>query len=212
MKHKYVPDIVIGRLPQYLQVLNNMAKQGLHMASSMEFAERIGTSAAQIRKDLSYFGGFGRQGAGYSIYHLIEKLQNILNLERIWQVAVVGAGALGQALTRYQGFPNQGIEIVLLFDNDPKVVGRQVGPIKVRHIDTMVADILAMNIKISILTVPGDAAQLIADTLVTAKIEAILNYTPQSLNMPDGIHVQNIDPVLQLQRMMYYLPRDEKIA
>lgn len=131
MNHKEVPDIVIGRLPWYLQALNQLAKQGLRTISSKDLAARLGTSADQIRKDLSYFGGFGTQGTGYSIYYLIEQLQNILNLNRIWKVAIVGAGALGRALTRYQGFANQGIEIVLLFDNHPGVVGTRVGPITI---------------------------------------------------------------------------------
>lgn len=122
-----VPNIVISRLPWYLQTLNHMAKEGLHTVSSKMLAERLGSTAAQIRKDLSYFGGFGKQGTGYSIYYLIEQLQKILHLDRIWQVAVVGAGDLGRALTRYQGFASRGIEIVMLFDIDPQVIGTRWG-------------------------------------------------------------------------------------
>ncbi len=212
MNHKNVPDIVIGRLPWYLQVLNQMAEQGLSVVSSKVFADKLGISAAQIRKDLSYFGGFGRQGTGYSVLHLIEQLQNILNLNQIWHVAIVGAGALGRALTRYQGFSQQGIEIVLLYDINPDIVGNQVGAIKIKHVDAMALDIEKMKIKIAILTVPGETAQATAEKLVEAGINAILNYTPQTLILPETIHVQNIDPVLQLQRMMYYLHREEKIA
>lgn len=112
MTEESVPDIVISRLPWYLQTLNQMAKEGLHTVSSRMLAERLGTTAAQIRKDLSFFGGFGKQGTGYSIYYLIEQLQKILNLDRIWQVAVVGAGDLGRALTRYQGFGSGGLKLL----------------------------------------------------------------------------------------------------
>lgn len=205
MTEEFVPDVVISRLPRYLQTLNQMAREGLHTVSSKMLAERLGITAAQIRKDLSCFGGFGKQGTGYSIYYLIEQLQKILNLDRIWQVAVVGAGDLGRALTHYQGFASRGIEIVLLFDIDPKIVGTKVGPIVVRHSESMEEDIREQGIKIAILTVPAEAAQSTADRLVKAGVEAILNYAPVTLILPDEVQVQHIDPVLHLQQMMYYL-------
>lgn len=205
MTDDFVPDIVIRRLPWYLQTLNQMAKEGLHTVSSTTLAERVGFTAAQIRKDLSYFGGFGKQGTGYSIYYLIEQLQNILNLDRVWRVVIVGAGDLGRALTRYQGFANRGIDIALLFDNHPNLVGTRVGSVIVRHVDTMVADVREKAIQMAILTIPAGAAQSTADQLVTAGVNAILNYAPVTLQLPAYVHVQHIDPVLQLQRMMYYL-------
>jgi redox-sensing transcriptional repressor len=208
MAEESVPGIVISRLPWYLQTLNQMAREGLHTVSSTMLAERLGSTAAQIRKDLSYFGGFGKQGTGYSIYYLIEQLQKILNLDRIWQVAVVGAGDLGRALTRYQGFAIRGIEIVLLFDLDPRVVGTQAGSVTVKHIDSMEGEIRKNSIKIAILTVPADVAQETAERLVDAGVEAILNYAPVTLRLPESVHVQHIDPVLHLQRMMYYLDGD----
>jgi redox-sensing transcriptional repressor len=200
-----VPDIVISRLPWYLQTLNQLARAGMHTISSKALAEHVGSTGAQIRKDLSYFGGFGKQGTGYSIYYLIEQLQKILNLDRIWRVAVIGAGDLGRALTHYQGFANHGIEIAMLFDVDPKVVGTKVGAVTVQHVDAMVQAIREKNVKIAILTVPAQVAQSTAGILVEAGIEAILNYAPITLVLPERIHVQHIDPVLHLQRMMYYL-------
>lgn len=208
MNADYVPDIVISRLPGYLQVLNQMAKEGYHTVSSTMLADRLGSTAAQIRKDLSFFGGFGKQGTGYSIYHLIEQLQSILNLDRIWRVAVVGAGDLGRALIRYQGFSNRGIDITFVFDNHPNVVGTRVGARIVQHIDLMEAVIREKGIKIAILTVPGEVAQVTAESLVKAGIMAILNYAPVTLNLPVDVHVQHIDPVLQIQRMLYYLGDD----
>jgi redox-sensing transcriptional repressor len=205
MTEEFVPNVVISRLPRYLQTLNRMAKEGLHTVSSRMLAERLGITAAQIRKDLSFFGGFGKQGTGYSIYYLIEQLQKILNLDRIWQVAVVGAGDLGRALTRYPGFARRGIEIVLLFDVDPKIVGTEVGSIVVQHVDSLEEKIQKHGIKIAILTVPVEAAQATADRLAGAGVKAILNYAPVTLILPEGIQVQHIDPVLHLQQMMYYL-------
>jgi redox-sensing transcriptional repressor len=205
MTEEVVPDVVISRLPKYLQTLNQMAKEGRHTVSSKMLAERLGITAAQIRKDLSFFGGFGKQGTGYSVYFLIEQLQKILNLDRIWQVAVIGAGDLGRALTHYQGFARRGIEIVLLFDIDPKIVGTKVGSLVVRHVDSLEEDILEKDIKIAILTVPAQVAQSIADKLVRAGVEAVLNYAPVTLILPEDVHVQHIDPVLYLQQMMYYL-------
>lgn len=205
MTSEIVPDIVISRLPWYLQALNQMAKEGLHTVSSKVLAERLGVTAAQIRKDLSYFGGFGKQGTGYSIYYLIEQLQKILNMNRVWPVVVVGAGDLGRALTRYQGFSQRGIEIVMVFDIDPKVVGTQVSSVLVRHVDFLESEIQEKGVRVAILTVPGAVAQEIADRLVSAGIMAILNYTPVTLMLPESVYVQNIDPVLHMQRLFYYV-------
>lgn len=205
MTAEIIPDIVVSRLPSYLQTLNQMAKEGFHTVSSKMLADRVGVTAAQIRKDLSHFGGFGKQGTGYPIYHLIEELQKILNMDRVWQVAVIGAGDLGRALAHYQGFAMRGIEIVLIFDIDPKIIGTQVGALTVLPVDRMGTEVKRMGVKIAILTVPGDVAQQTAERLVEAGVEAILNYAPVTLMLPESIHVQHIDPVLHIQRLMYYL-------
>ena len=205
MTAENIPDIVVSRLPSYLQTLNQMAKEGYHTVSSKMLADRVGVTAAQIRKDLSHFGGFGKQGTGYPIYHLIEELHKILNMDRIWQVAVVGAGDLGRALANYQGFALRGIEIILLFDIDPKVVGTRVGALPVMHVAQMESEIKKHDVKIAILTVPGDTAQTTAERLVNAGVQAILNYAPATLLLPESVHIQYIDPVLQIQRLMYYL-------
>lgn len=208
MSKEVVPNIVISRLPRYLLALNEMAKEGMHTVSSKLLAERLGRTAAQIRKDLSSFGGFGKQGSGYPVYELIEALQKILHVDRIWDVAVVGAGDLGRALARYPGFPRRGIQISLLFDVDPKVVGTQVGSVTIQHIDFLETEIEHHGIEIGILAVPAAVAQEIADRMVAAGIEGILNYAPISLLLPERVHIQHINPVLQLQTMMYYLGED----
>ncbi len=200
-----IPDIIIGRLPVYLRALQRMAEQGMKTTSSQELGERVGISAAQIRKDISQFGEFGKQGTGYSIPFLIDKLREILKVDRIWDVALVGAGDMGHALARYQGFVNRGFRIVMVFDNDPAKIGQKIGDFVVEDSATMVDRIREAGVKIAMLTVPAAAAQEVTDLLVKAGIKAILNYAPINVNVPPDVHVQYIDPATHLQRMTYYL-------
>jgi len=200
-----IPDIIIGRLPVYLRALQRLADKGVLNTSSQELGEMIGISAAQIRKDISQFGEFGKQGTGYSIPFLIERLRDILNVDRVWDMAIVGMGDIGHALAHYNGFANRGFQVSAVFDNDPKKIGQKVGDFEVFSTAVMIEKIKQQKIKIAALTVPASAAQEITDQLVKAGIKAILNYAPISLNVPDDIHVQYIDPVTHLQRMTYYL-------
>lgn len=205
MAEQVVPDIVIGRLPRYLQALERMRLEGLQTTSSLELGQRLGISAAQIRKDLSHFGEFGKQGTGYSVEFLIEQLRAILHLNRLWDLALVGVGDLGSALARYQGFTNRGFRIVLAFDNDPKKIGKRIGNLVVEDSATMPERIRQTGVKIAMLTVPASEAQQVTDCLVKAGIRAILNYAPIHLVVPPGIIVETIDPILKLQHMTYYL-------
>ena len=200
-----IPDIIIGRLPIYLRALQRMADRGLVTTSSQELGEHVGISAAQIRKDISQFGEFGKQGTGYAISFLIEKLREILKVNRIWDVALIGAGDVGHALARYQGFANRGFRIVQVFDSDRSKVGQQLGDFTVEDVAHLDERIRAAGVKIAMLTVPATAAQAVADSLVRGGIRAILNYAPISLNVPKSVHVQYIDPATHLQRMTFYL-------
>jgi len=200
-----IPDIIIGRLPVYLRALQRMAENGMKTTSSQELGERVGISAAQIRKDVSQFGEFGKQGTGYSISFLIDKLREILNVNRMWDVAIIGAGDMGHALARYQGFTNRGFRVVMIFDNDPAKVGQKVGDFTIEDIAKLVDRIRSAKIKMAMITVPASAAQAVADKLIQAGVKAILNYAPISINVPDNVHVQHIDPATHLQRMTYYL-------
>ena len=203
-----IPDIVIGRLPLYLRELSRMeAEQNRLTASSQELAERLGMSSAQIRKDLSHFGEFGKQGTGYHIHYLIERLTDILHLTREWPVALVGAGFLGHALASYRGFQRCGFAITCVFDNDPAKVGERVGDLVVQDAADM-ADALR-GVQIAILAVPAGDAQATADALVAAGVRAILCYAPVALSVPDGVQVSYSDPVVQLQQMTYHLTLDE---
>jgi len=205
MNAEKIPDIIIGRLPVYLRALQRMADNGLKTTSSQELGEHVGISAAQIRKDISQFGEFGKQGTGYSIAYLLDKLKEILKVNHFWDVALVGAGDMGHALARYQGFTNRGFKIVMVFDNNKEKVGQKIDGFSIEDADKLVERIKSSGIKIAMLTVPAPAAQSVADKLVQAGVKAILNYAPISLNVPKGVKVQYIDPSIHLQRMTYYL-------
>ena len=205
MNAEKIPDIIIGRLPVYLRALQRMTDRGLKTTSSQELGEYVGISAAQIRKDISQFGEFGKQGTGYSISFLLEKLRSILKVDRMWDVVLVGAGDIGHALGNYQGFSNRGFKIVMIFDNDKNKVGQKIGKYTIEDSEQMVEKIKAAGIKIAMLTVPASEAQGVADQLVQAGIRAILNYAPLRLNVPAHVRVQHIDPAIHLQRMTYYL-------
>jgi redox-sensing transcriptional repressor len=205
MNVKKIPDIIIGRLPVYLRALQRMADNGVKTTSSQELGEHVGISAAQIRKDISQFGEFGKQGTGYSIQFLIDKLREILKVDRIWEVVVVGAGDVGHALANYQGFKDRGFHVVAIFDSDKSKVGQKIGDFVVEDANTMIEKIKSAGVKIAMMTVPAAAAQEVADKLVQAGVRAILNYAPVSLNVPDYVKVQYTDPSTNLQRMTYYL-------
>ena len=205
MNANKIPDIIIGRLPIYLRALQRMADKGVQTTSSQELGEKVGISAAQIRKDISQFGEFGKQGTGYRIPFLIDKIREILKVDRIWDVVIVGAGDMGHALARYQGFVNRGFRVLMVFDNDPQKVGTQIGNFVVEDTVNMVDRVSKAGVKVAMLTVPASAAQEVADLLVEAGIQAILNYAPITLVAPENVRVQHIDPATHLQRMTYYL-------
>ncbi len=206
MNTQNIPDIIVSRLPIYLRTLQKMSNNGISTTSSQELGEKVGISAAQIRKDLSQFGEFGKQGTGYYIPFLIDKLQNILKVDRIWDVAVIGMGDMGHAIVRYQGFLNRGFKVAACFDTDAKKIGTVVSGFQILDMKNLVDVIQKEGIKIAMLCVPASSAQDVADKLVKAGVGGILNYAPVSLSVPENVKVQYLDPVIGLQRMTYYLP------
>ena len=205
MDSKIIPDIVIGRLPIYLRALQRMLEEGRRVTSSQELGEKLGISAAQIRKDLSQFGEFGKQGTGYSIDYLSEQINLILNIDRVWEVAVVGAGDIGSAVARYQGFSNRGFRVAMIFDNDPTKIGTKIDSFTILDSQNLVDSIRQAKIRVAMIATPGSEAQLVADDLVSAGVKAILNYAPINITVPDDVRVQHVDPAIHLQRMTYYL-------
>jgi redox-sensing transcriptional repressor len=205
MANQKIPDIIIGRLPQYLRTLYWLEMDGKQTTSSQELGDNLGISAAQIRKDLSQFGGFGKQGMGYSIPKLIKELRKILHVEHDWDVALVGVGQLGSAITHYQDFQERGFNIVMGFDSNPEKVGKKFGNITVQPLSEMEYAIKKAGIVIAMVTVPANQAQQVTDKLVKAGVKTILSYAPINLKVLTGIKLRVIDPVIELQRMTYYL-------
>ncbi len=207
MARRTIPDIVIGRLPVYLRALNFLIAEGRQITSSQELGDRLGISSAQIRKDLSHFGEFGKQGTGYDINFLYDQLRQILKVNRMWDVVLVGAGNLGKAIADYGGFAGKGFIIKAIFDTAPEKVGLAMGIDNriVQPIGELADTIRSNGIIVGIIATPAEEAQAVARTMVDAGIKAILNYAPITLTVPSSVRVQYIDPVVGLQRMTYYL-------
>ena len=205
MPAKQIPDIVVGRLPIYLRELSFLAAEGVAVTSSFELAKRLGVSAAQIRKDLSHFGEFGKQGTGYNVGYLRDQLRRILKVDHEWPIALIGIGDLGRALAHYGGFVNRGFRVAALFDNDPAKIGQRVGDLEIMSADRLADIVREHGIRVAMIAAPAAQAQKIAEMCIAAGIQAILNYALITLSVPDGVRVQNLDPVAHLQRMTHYL-------
>jgi redox-sensing transcriptional repressor len=200
-----IPAVVIDRLPIYARALTSLESDGRDVVSSQELGNILGVTPAQIRKDLSYFGRFGKQGRGYNVKRLALELRQILGLDRQWSMVLVGVGHLGLAILAYDGFQPQGFIIVDAFDSDPKVTGIRVGGLTVRPVSELPGYLKEREIDIGIVAVPAHAAKEIIDTLIAGGVRSILNYAPLVMQVPDGVQIKNIDPVLALQSMTFYL-------
>jgi redox-sensing transcriptional repressor len=200
-----VPEVVVSRLPQYLRILNQLSEDGILVVSSQQLGDKLQVTSAQIRKDLSYFGRFGKQGRGYSVRDLLDRLRQILGVNSYWNVAVVGVGRLGRAILSYPGFNPDGFHLVAAFDVNPQVVGEEVGGLAVRALDELRRVTNEQKISIAIVAVPVSQTQEVVDQLVACGVRAILNYAPISPHVREGIKIRNIDPVLSLQSMTYYI-------
>ena len=200
-----VPEVVVNRLPQYVRVLKTLLDQGIEVVSSQHLGKVLQMTPAQIRKDLSYFGRFGKQGRGYSVNYLFVELRRILGLDLEWNLAVVGVGRLGRAIISYPGFAPEGFRVVAAFDADLGMVDQEVGGIPVRPMSDLCETIEREDIRIAIVAVPAARTQEVIDLLVRCGIKSLLNYAPTSPPVPDDVTLRNIDPVLALQSMTYYL-------
>ncbi len=200
-----IPDIVIGRLPLYLRALTRLQQEGREVTSSHELGRKLGISSAQIRKDLSHFGGFGKQGTGYQIEYLVNKLRTVMQVNQEWRVALVGAGNLGSAILHYRGFADRGFRIAWVFDSDPAKIGAHIGGLTVQPLHELAQTLKENQVKLAMIAVPAEHAQSVANMLVEAGVQAILNYAPININVPDHVMVQYIDPVVHLQHMTFYL-------
>lgn len=204
------PDVVIRRLPLYARSLRYLLEEGITVVSSQELGQRLNITAAQIRKDLSYFGEFGKQGFGYQVEKLLKHIEEILGLSHEWPMVLVGVGNLGQAIARYEGFQKKGTRIVGIFDNDPQKLGIEIGGLPIRP-DSEIADVVKTHgVRLAIVAVPAARAQEVADLLIAAGVRAILNYAPVILRVPRNVYVRYIDPITVLHSMTYYLAREQE--
>ena len=208
MQSGEVPEVVVLRLPLYVRALTQLEREGTSVVSSQQLGERLQMTPAQIRKDLSYFGRFGKQGRGYSIRFLLEELRDILGLNGDWRACLVGVGRLGRAIINYTGFAPEGFTIVAAFDSSDEQVGACVGDLAVRPMSDLQHVVSDMGVSIGIVAVPAAQAQTVINRLVQNGIRGILNYAPVAPYVPKGIVVRNIDPVLSLQSMTFYLKNE----
>ena len=209
MKQKNIPSITINRLSVYHRCLEKIAEtekeKDLKIISSFKIAEMTGINSAQIRKDLAYFGEFGKRGIGYPVIDLGKELKKILGLDKKWSVIIAGAGNLGKALVKYKGFQKRGFIIKGIFDNNPSKIGKKLGHIFIYDIKEVERFIQAENINIGILVVPADSAQEVADKMVAGGIKAILNFAPVHIVLPPEIKIHNVDLSIEFEGLTYYL-------
>lgn len=205
MKTPKISEAVVRRLPVYLRYLQHLVDMNIRTVSSYELGQKLDMNPAQIRKDLAYFGEFGRKGIGYEVSYLIEKIKGILKLDRNLNVALVGAGHLGIALSNYNRYTKEKMSIVAIFDTDPAKIGLSVGNMPIRHIDELDRVVKELDIRIGMITVPATAAQQVADRLVEAGVSGILNFAPVSLRVPSEVHVRSSDVTTELQALAYYI-------
>jgi redox-sensing transcriptional repressor len=202
---KRVADSTVRRLSLYLRYLEEFEAGGSSTISSEELAARAGTTSAQVRKDLSVFGSFGKRGLGYDVPDLTRRLREILGLEREWHVVIIGAGKIGEALAQYRGFRQRGFSIVGIYDSDPRKIGSAFQSFTVGDIRTIAEDMRRNRADIAILTVPADAAQRVLDQVVAAGVRAVLNFAPVQLQAPDHVTVKTVNMALELEGLSFAL-------
>ena len=189
----------------YLRYLEDLDTQGQQTASSDELAHLCGTTPAQVRKDLSFFGSFGKRGLGYPVHALTAHLREILGLEREWKVVIVGAGKIGAALANYRGFRQRGFRIVGVYDNDPSKIGKPWGEAIIRDMAELALDIQREEAPIAVLAIPSDDAQAVVDRLVGAGIRAILNFAPAQITVPPHVSLKSVNMAMELEGLSFAL-------
>ncbi|MEZ4586082.1 MAG: redox-sensing transcriptional repressor Rex [Gemmatimonadales bacterium] len=200
-----IAEITVRRLSLYLRFLEEFESQGATTVSSEALAARGGTTSAQVRKDLSLFGSFGKRGLGYSVPQLIGQLREILGLGRGYRVVVVGAGKIGSALVHYRGFAERGFEVVGIFDADPAKIGKRWSGVTVRPVEQLSKEVAGLDADMAIIATPGEVAQSVADLLVKAGITALLNFAPVQLQVPSGVTVKHVNLVLEMEALSFAL-------
>lgn len=202
---KRIAESTVRRLSMYLRYLEDLDTRGQQTASSDELAHLSGTTPAQVRKDLSFFGSFGKRGLGYPVHELTAHLREILGLEREWKVIIVGAGKIGAALANYRGFRQRGFTIVGVYDNDPNKVGQPWGEAIVRPMDELARDVAREDASIAVLAIPSENAQAVVDLVVTAGVRAILNFAPAQITVPPHVSLKSVNMAMELEGLSFAL-------
>lgn len=210
MERTRVPEGVIQRLSTYLRCLTGFKREGLTVVSSQKLSMSARVNPAQIRRDLSYFGSFGRRGLGYDIDSLINVISDILGVKNVNDIALIGVGMLGQAILGYSGLKEQGFRVAYAFDIDENIIGKTIGGAKVQGMGDIKQTLEKNRVSIGIIAVPGEAAQEIADILVDSGVQIILNYTPTPVAVPEEIQLHTSDPARELLHTLYYITRVSK--
>ncbi len=207
-----IPKATIERLPLYYRCLDKLSTfEDIKVISSKALGGRLGIPSTQVRKDLSYYGEFGRRGVGYDVQSLKRSVGKILGVNKSWPAILIGAGNLGRALVNYKGFKKMGLEITNVFDADLSKIGNKVGPITVKSIKEIEETVTENEVKLGVMTVPASAAQEVADQLVDAGIKAIWNFAPTRLQVPEDIAVRNEDLAVGIVSLIYHLSWQEEI-
>ena len=203
MTTRKISDSTVRRLSGYLRLLRKLDRAGRLVVSSSELAAGSGTTAAQVRKDLSHFGSFGKRGHGYSVGDLRLRLRRILGLDRRWRVGVIGVGRIGSALLGYGLFAHRGFDVVAAFDADPTKVGQQFGGVEVLPLEALETEFADRDLSIAIIATPPDVAQDVAHRVISAGASAILNFAPVKLDVPAGVDLRTMDVTLELEGLSY---------
>ena len=206
---KKIPDSTVRRLSHYLRSLEGFDEAG-GTVSSEELAARGQTTAAQVRKDLSHFGSFGKRGLGYQVDELRARLRQILGIDRRWRVALIGAGRIGLALFEYPAFRSRGYDCVAIFDNDPEKVSKQWGELPILSTDDFETVVRELNVELAILAVPASAAQEMAARAVEGGVKGILNFAPIRLNIPPAVPVEDVNLVMELEALSFSITQAER--
>jgi len=200
-----IADSTVRRLSLYLSALEAFESTGTSTVSSAILATRGGTTSAQVRKDLSFFGSFGKRGLGYSVAELATRLRDILGLKREYRLAFVGAGKMAGALVNYRGFDQRGFHIQSVYDSDPQVIGKSWNGVTVHNVKQLVSELKSRPVDIAVIVTPADAAQEVADRLVQAGVKAILNFAPARITAPADVTVRSVNLTLELEALSYAL-------
>jgi redox-sensing transcriptional repressor len=197
------PQASAARLSLYLRCLEGWRREGIAKVSSSQIAQLLGLSDAQVRKDIGYLGSIGQPGIGYKVQDLVAAIREALGINREWRAILVGVGNLARALLRYQGFREQGFQIVGLFDSDPSKIGQRVEGLTVAPLSDLKKQVVAAKVELALMTVPAEAAQAVAETLAAANIRGILNFAPTVLRLPAHVKLVNVDLAIQLEQLAF---------